>query len=422
MGALLDVVSSMIYLDYAATTPLSPAALAAMQPYFSEVFANPASLHSGGRAANAALEKARTTLATCIHAEAPSTITITGGGTDGSNLVILGLAQRFEENSVPNDCHIFISAIEHEAVLNPALALQQRGWQCTVLPVTVTGHVSIEMLQEALSQSKAAKKLVSIMHANNEIGSLQPIQALAAVAHQHGALFHTDAVQTVGKIPVDVQQLGVDYLTWSAHKHYGPKGVGGLYCSMNAPQPAPLLLGGGQENGLRSGTVNVAGAVGMSAALEECITLQAETLSHLGKLTRQLRDGMVALPLPCPLVINTPLESSIPGMVHVSVLGNELPIQGESVLLQLDLLGIAASSGSACHAAALEPSRILRAMIVRESTERPLAPAELARATGTLRFSLGRHTTSHDVDALLAAFPKALSRLIKTAPTLSGAR
>ena len=213
----------------------------------------------------------------------------------------------------------------------------------------------------------------------------------------------------------------MDYLTWSAHKHYGPKGVGALYCSPNARQPAPLLLGGGQENNLRSGTVNVAGAVGMAAALEECITTQVETLARLEILTQQLRDGLAALSLPCPLVINTPCEDAIPGILHVSVMGNEGPIQGESLLLQLDLLGIAASSGSACHAAALEPSRILHVMMVGLDNERPLTTDELARATGTLRFSLGRHTTPNDVAALLAALPKAVSRLVKTPSTLLGA-
>ncbi|MDH4379297.1 MAG: cysteine desulfurase family protein [Vampirovibrionales bacterium] len=414
----------MIYLDYAATTPLSLAALAAMQPYFSNMFANPASLHSGGRAANAALEKARTTLACCVNAESPSTITITGGGTDGSNLVIAGLAQRWEADTDPSDCHILVSAIEHEAVLNPALALHKRGWQLTVLPVTPTGHVSVDALERALQQSlhqpNAQKTLVSIMHANNEVGSLQPIQALASLAHQYGAVFHTDAVQTVGKIPVDVQQLGVDYLTWSAHKHYGPKGVGALYTAGGALTPAPLLLGGGQENGLRSGTVNVAGAVGVATALEECVAAQPKSFARLEMLTQHLRDGLESLLCPCPLVINTPADDSIPGIVHVSVLGNSFPIQGESLLLQLDLLGIAASSGSACHAVALEPSRILHAMMVGENSDRALTSEELARATGTIRFSMGHHTTQQDVDALLAAFPKALNRLMKTAPTMSG--
>jgi len=411
----------MIYLDYAATTPLSPAALAAMQPYLSDVFANPASLHSAGRAANAALENARSSVAAALGAESPNTITVTGGGTDGSNLVILGLAKRWEAEIPPKDCHIIISAIEHEAVLNPALALQQRGWQCTVLPVSPTGHVTVKALEKALQETSSKKILVSIMHANNEIGSIQPIEALAEIAHRYSAVFHTDAVQTVGKIPVEVQQLGVDYLTWSAHKHYGPKGVGGLYSANHAEQPEAIVLGGGQENGLRSGTVNVAGAVGMAAALEECIAAQTETYAHLCNLSQQLQDGIRHLPLPCQVMINTPVNHAMPGVVHLSVLGNEAPLEGESLLLQLDLMGIAASSGSACHAAALEPSRIIQALIVGETASRPLTPLELARATGTLRFSMGKHTTSQEIDTLLAALPKVLSRLIKRPSTTVGA-
>jgi cysteine desulfurase len=337
--------------------------------------------------------EARETLANVLGGP-PEAWVFTSGGTEADNLAVLGVAMAQQQQD-PMRKHIVVSAIEHSAVRNPARWLAQQGWQVTFLPVNGEGVVSVDDVAAALTPHTA---LVSVMHANNEVGSIQPIAEIAAMLRARGGEvpFHTDAVQTVGKLPVHVADLGVDYLSLSAHKFYGPKGVGALYVRPGALAPQPLFYGGGHEAGLRAGTENVAGIVGLAAALKLAIDGLPEESARLRQLQAQWLDQ---LPRRVPVAqCNGPSQpmQRVPGNLNFSF----PPIEGESLVLSLDLKGIAVSSGSACHSGKIDPSHVLLAM--GKSTQ-------VARST--VRFSLGKHTRPADLDRVLDVLPGIVERL-----------
>ncbi len=384
----------MIYADNAATTRLSPAALAAMTPYLTEAYGNPSSLYTFAGEAKAALEGARGTVARCLNAKAEE-IFFTSGGTESDNWALRGVAEALGKRGR----HILLSAIEHHAVLHTGQWLKKQGFEVELLPVDDQGTVTPEALKKALRPDTV---LVSVMLANNEIGTIQPIEELAAIAHEGGAIFHTDAVQAVGHIPVDVQALGVDLLSLSAHKFHGPRGVGALYVKKGAPL-LPLIHGGGQERGRRSGTENVAGAVGMAAALQE----QLETLeADMARLTA-LRDKLIGevLRLPCSRLTGHPTRR-LPSIASFTFEA----IEGESILLQLDARGICASSGSACSSTSLEPSHVLLAI----GLPHPIAH-------GSVRLSFGEDITEEDVDTVAKSLAEVVNDLRMMSPVWDAA-
>ena len=362
----------MIYADNAATTKLSPTALAAMIPYFTEGFGNPSSLYDFGTKARSALEQARADVAQCLNAQTDE-IFFTSGGTESDNWALRGVAEALGRRGK----HILISAIEVE-----------------LLPVDAYGKVQPDILHNALRPDTI---LVSVMLANNEIGTIQPIKELSAIAHTNGALFHTDAVQAVGHIPVDVEDLGVDLLSLSSHKFHGPRGVGALYVRHKTPL-LPLIHGGGQERGRRSGTENVAGAVGMAAALQERI---AALDTNMPRLTA-LRDKIIRemLRLPYARLTGHP-DDRLPSIASLVFEG----IEGESILLQLDARGICASSGSACSSTSLEPSHVLLAIGLPH-----------AIAHGSVRLSLGDDITEDEVDTIIQDLTEVVNDLRVLSP------
>ncbi|HEY9744977.1 MAG TPA: cysteine desulfurase family protein [Oculatellaceae cyanobacterium] len=379
--------SPRIYMDNAATTPVDEAVLAAMLPFLSEVYGNPSSLHSWGREAQKALDTARKTVASCLNTH-PESIIFTSGATEANNLVLKGLAHSLTSKGR----HIITSSIEHASVHETCDLLEQEGWEITRLPVDSDGFILPDALQNAIRPDTI---LVSIIHGNNEIGTIQPIEALGKLVRERSVLFHTDAVQTMGKLPFDLTRLPVDYLTLSAHKIYGPKGVGALYIREGAPMPTPLLTGGGQEHDLRSGTENLAGIIGLAKVLELAVFRMNEDTPRI----QALQENLIARILETipNAELNGPRDVSlrVPGNAHFSF----PPGEGEALVLRLDLKGIAVSSGSACHSAVIEPSRVVKALGKSD---------EIARAT--LRFSLGRHSTQADVDRLLEVLPAIVSR------------
>lgn len=377
-------------MDHSATTPLDPRVLRAMEPYLTEEYGNASSIHSMGQAARNGVETAREQVARLINA-APAEIIFTSGGTEADNLAILGLIEAMP----PQGQHIITSAVEHHAVLDVFTYLGRKGYDVTILPVNRYGTVEPETLENAMKPNTA---LVSIMHANNEIGTIQPIKQLAAIAHQGGAVFHTDAVQTVGRIPVDVKDLGVDLLSCSAHKLYGPKGVGCLYIKKGT-RVARRLFGGSQERKLRSGTENVPGIVGFGMAAQIAGEVMSESIEHLNDLGRNLSQSLQRL-IPDTILTGDPLNR-IPG--HVSLCFKY--VEGESILLMLDQMGIMASSGSACTSGSLDPSHVLLAIGL---------PHEVAH--GSVRLSLGRGNTREDVDYVVQVLPRIIERLRMMSP------
>ena len=373
-----------LYLDHAATTPVRPEVLDAMLPFFTRLSANPSSMHAGGQHVARELAAARSRIAHALSAR-PQEIVFTSGGSEGDNLALFGsLTGRFER------AHIVTSAIEHHAVLHAAQALRERGHRVTILPVDHEGFVSADTLRDALDGAPA---IVSIMHGNNEIGTIQDLPALAAVAHERGALVHSDAVQTVGHLPVDVNVLGVDLLSLSAHKFEGPKGIGALYVRPGVTL-APLIYGGGQEGGRRSGTENVPGAVGMATALALAVAEQEQAIQRVTTLRDALIDGIVRV-IP-HASLNGSRTRRLPNNVNVRF----DRIEGDTVVLGLDLAGIDISTGSACSSGSLEPSHVTRALGL-----------EPAQARGAVRISLGRTTTHADVERVLQVLPPVVQRL-----------
>ncbi len=355
-----------------------------MLPFFTSRSANPSSMHSSGQRAGRELAAARKRTAQAIGAR-PDEIIFTAGGSEADSLAIFGaLTGSFAK------AHFVTSGIEHHAVLHAADALRERGHRVTTLPVDGSGFVAADALSEVLDGSPA---LVSIMHGNNEIGTIQDIATLAAIAHERGAIFHCDAVQTVGHIPVDVQRLGVDALSLSGHKFEGPKGVGALYARGDL-QLRPLIYGGGQEGGRRSGTENVPGVVGLSVALSLAIEELEETSGRVSALRDVLIDGIVKTIAGSAL--NGPRAHRLPN--NVSMRFDQ--IEGDTAVLGLDLAGIEISTGSACSSGSLEPSHVTQAI--------GLTPAQ---ARSSIRISLGRTTTRADIQRVLDVLPPLINRL-----------
>ena len=375
-----------VYFDYNATTPLSPDAAEAVASATRDVFGNASSIHHFGQQAKGAMDEARSAVAALVHGD-PSEIVFTSGGTESDNFAIRGAADALEP---AGRRHLIASAIEHEAVLNTLKALARRGWRTTLLPVDASGIVAAERLQEAITDDTA---LVSVMHANNEIGTIQPIAALAAIAHEHGALFHTDAVQSAGKIPVDARALGVDLLSLSAHKFNGPKGAGALWIKRGT-RLLPILTGGKHERNRRAGTENVPAIVGLGVAAR----LAAGKLAVEGSRVSALRDRLEAgiLSAVPGTTVNGAREMRVPNTTNISF----ERVEAESLLIALDLEGIAVSTGSACSSGTLEPSHVLRAMGL---------PAH--RTQNSLRFSLGMFSTAAEVDRVIEVLPRLVDKL-----------
>ena len=371
----------MIYLDYAATHPLTPAALAA----YAEAAAlpgNPASVHAAGQAAREKLEEGRARMAAAFGVD-PRTLTLNSGGTEGDNHVLLGTAQGWEEKH-GRPGHLVTTATEHSAVLAPARHLAARGWDVTFLAPDREGRYSPAQLAGALRDDTA---LVSIHHANNELGTVQPTADLAAVAAARGVPYHTDAVQAPGVLPVDLPGWGVTFATFSAHKWGGPRGVGVLYVRRGAELP-PVTLGGGQEGGLRPGTQNTAGAYAAGVALTEAAEAQSATFAHLRDLQAAFMDAVRDVP---GLTFNHPADGS-PKVVSLTIPGAD----GEALLMNLDMLGVSASAGSACSAGTMQASHVLTAIGLTE-----------ADARASLRFSFGAATTRGEVQQAAAALRQA---------------
>ncbi len=362
-----------IYLDCHATTPVDPRVFAAMTPYFMEVFGNAASTgHTFGDSARAAVTRARETIARCLNVQ-PDEIVFTSGATESDNLALKGLAR------LRGSGHIVTAATEHKAVLDPCRCLAQQGFRVTVLPVDGAGFIDLDALRAALTDDTI---LVSIMHANNEVGTVQDVGAIAGLCRERGIVFHTDATQSIGRLPFDAQALGVDMASFTAHKMYGPKGVGALYVRRTC-QLSPIIDGGGHEHGLRSGTLNVPGIVGLAAALEIAVAEIEQDLAH----TRTLRDRLwAALREVSPSVrINGPdpavaPERRLPNNLHVSIGGLEAYQITEA------LSGVALSTRSACTSGSQEPSHVLKAL------------GGCLDGCTTLRFGVGRCTTAEEVD------------------------
>jgi len=383
--------SRKVYMDHSATTFVDPGVLDKMLPFFSEKYGNPNSVHAWGREVRARVDEARSQVASLVNAS-PREILFTGGGSEADNLAIKGAAEVLSEKGR----HVITSAIEHHAVLDTAKWLGRHGYDVTVLPVDKDGLVDVNQFSDAIRSDTI---LASVMFANNEVGTVQPIRELGGICREKGILFHTDAVQAAGHIPIDLKEIPVDLMTMAAHKMYGPKGVGALYVRKGV-RISPLVHGGGQEFGLRSGTENTAGIVGFGAAAE----LGARRLLN-GEIDKErvLRDRLI--------------DGVLERVEDVSLTGHRrlrLPfhasfciryIEGEAMLLRLDFAGIGASSGSACTSGSLEPSYVLLAMGLDHAT-----------AHGSLRLTLGKDTTVEDIDYILDTLPPIVQTLRAMSP------
>ena len=377
-------------MDNAATTRVTKPVLEAMLPYLTEVYGNPSSIHSYGREARKALDHAREQVAAALNAQ-PQEIYFTGCGTESDNWAIRGGAYAKK----PKGKHLITSAIEHHAVLHTMAQLEVEGFEVTYLPVDAEGLVHPEDLEKAMRPDTT---LVSIMMANNEIGTIQPTQALAKIAKAHGALFHTDAVQAIGSIPIDVKSLGADMLSLSGHKFHAPKGVGALYLKKGV-RINPLMMGGAQERKQRPGTENIASIVGMGAAIEHAAATIERRNAYLIPMRDRLIEGFLAnIP---EVRLNGDAAKRLPNNANVSV----RYIEGEALLLSLDLVGIAASSGSACTSGSLDPSHVLLAIGL---------PHEIAH--GSLRFSLSEENTPEEVEYVITELTKIVTRLRAMSP------
>lgn len=376
-------------MDHAGTTPIHPEVLQEMLPYLRERFGNASTLYSIGREAREALETSRERISNLINAEREE-IYFTSGGTESDNWAIKGVALASK-----NKGHIITSSIEHHAVIDPCKYLEKLGFDVTFLEVDKYGLVDPNKLEDAIRKDTI---LVSIMHANNEIGTIEPIEELARIARDHGILFHTDAVQTVGKIEVDVKKLDVDMLSISSHKIYGPKGVGALYIRKGT-KIDPYMHGGGQERGMRSGTENIAGVVGLGKACE----VAKKNLKKEEERLTNLRDNLIKgiFDRIDDVILNGHPERRLPNNVNVSI----EYIEGESLILRLDEEGICASTGSACSSRSLEPSHVLLAI--------GLTPVQ---AHGSLRLTLGKDNTEEDIDYVLEKLPSIVAELREISP------
>ncbi len=378
-----------VYADNAATTPLSPVALEAMMPYLTEQYGNPSGIYATGRRAKQAMEQARAAIAQALGAKAEE-VYFTGGGTEADNWALKSVCEARSRKGK----HIVASPLEHHAITHTLDWLKKQGYEITYLKCDENGIVSPETLEAAMREDTI---LVTVMAANNEIGTVMPIGELAAVTHAHGALFHTDAVQAAGHIPLDFAGMGIDLMSIAAHKFRGPKGVGALLVRKGVYLPT-FIHGGGQEKNRRSGTENVAGIVGMAAALTEAVTHMEENTAKLNAMRQKLTEGLLALPY--TRLTGHP-EKRLPGTASFVF----ECIEGESLVLSLDSVGICASSGSACSSASLDPSHVLLSIGL---------PHEVAH--GSLRLSLGEQNTMEDVDYILEKLPVIVERLRSMSP------
>jgi cysteine desulfurase len=378
-----------IYLDYAATTPADKRVVKAMQPFFTKKFGNTMSLHFFGQEAKFYLEQSRQVVADLINAE-PNEIIFTSSATESNNLALKGIA--FANKSKGN--HIIISSIEHPCIMESAKWLKSQGFEITKLPVDKYGLVNPEDVEKAVTEKTI---LVSVMHASNEIGTIEPIAKIGEICRKKGIYFHIDASQSFGKIPIDVKKMNIDLLTASAHKMYGPKGAALLYVREGI-KLVPLLHGGGQENGLRSSTVNVPAIVGFAKATEICRKEMKSEASRLSKLRDKLIKGILKID---GARLNGHSKNRLPNNINVS-----FPfVEGESLVIQLDMHNIACSTGSACSSIKLEPSYVLLAI--------GLKPEE---AHGSLRISLGRQTTKKEINQLIKVLPKIVKHIRQISP------
>jgi len=383
-----------IYLDHAATTPVDREVIEAMLPYFSKYYGNASSLHSFGREAYEALEKSREQVAKILNAENKE-ILFTSGGTESDNLALKGVAYKNRDKINTNGPHIITASIEHPAVLETCKYLEKEGFKIKYLSVDKYGIVDLDELSESITKDTF---LISIMFANNEIGTVQPIEEIGKIAEENNVIFHTDAVQAIGKIPIDVKKLNVDLLSISSHKIYGPKGVGALFIrkSLNIK---PIINGGGHERGLRSGTENIPGIVGLGKACE----LSRERLDGDIIYMKRLRDKLIKG------VLEKIEESYLNGHPEKRLVNNAhfrfTAIEGESILMSLDEKGIAASTGSACSSKELQPSHVLLAI--------GLSPVE---AHGSLRLTVGRENTEEEIDYVIETLPEVVSKLREISP------
>ena len=378
----------MIYLDNAASTQIHDDVLDSMLPYLKEQYGNPSSIHRYGRLAHKAIEKARKQIASLINAD-PSEILLTSGGTESNNTALNGIALKKPSSQ------IITSSIEHDAILEPCKRLSQNGFEVVFLPVDKFGKLDPSVLKTHLSEKTS---LVSIMYGNNEVGTIQPIAEIAKLCHEHNVPFHTDAVQAVGKIPIDVKELGIDLLSISSHKLYGPKGVGALYIR-NGIEIDPVILGGGQEHGLRSGTENVANIVGFGMACEIAKNNLQENISCMKKL----RDHLVKLVLDeiPQTTFNGHEESRLPNNAHFTFLG----VNGEDLIIKLDENGIAASTGSACSVNTQKASHVLQAMGFSHE-----------QITGSLRLTVGVFNTQKEIEQTVNVLKNVVEELRSVSP------
>ena len=379
-----------VYLDNAATTALSPKVLEKMMPYLTDIYGNASSPHSFGQTARIGVEHAREQVARAINAD-PSEIVFTGCGTESDNTVLFGVAERYAKKGD----HIITTNVEHHAILHSCAALEKKGIKVTYLPVDKDGLVTPEQVRDAITDKTI---LVSVMFANNEVGTIMPIPEIAAVCHEKGVLFHTDAVQAAGHIPIDVKAMGIDMLSISGHKFHGPKVVGVLYERKGIRLPS-YIIGGEQEKGRRAGTENVAGIVGLGEALELAVTNMSETSARMTRMRDRLIEGIEAT-IP-EVKLNGHRTKRLPNNVNFSI----KYIEGESILLMLDMAGIAASSGSACTSGSLDPSHVLLALGLTHEV-----------AHGSVRMTLGDDTTDEDIDYVLETLPKVAHRLRAMSP------
>jgi len=379
-----------VYLDYAATTPTSPEVIKEMLPYFSGIYGNPSSIYRIAQKAREAVEEAREKIAKFLNAR-PEEIIFTSGGTEADNLAIKGVAYA----NMKKGNHIITSKIEHHAVLNTCRWLEKQGFKVTYVSVDKYGVIDLDELKESITDKTI---LISVMHANNEVGTIEPISEISKIARERGIYFHTDAVQTVGKLPIDVEKLGVDLLSFSGHKLYGPKGIGGLYIRKGT-KIDPLIHGGHHERNRRAGTENVPGIVGLGKACEIAAkerSVENERLKILrDKLYKGLKERMEEI------ILNGHPTNGLPSILNICI----KYVEGESMLINLDLEGICVSSGSACTSGSLEPSHVLSAMGV---------PPEIAQ--GSLRFSLGRYTTEEEINCVVETLPPIVERLRAMSP------
>lgn len=379
-----------VYMDNAATTKLSPDVLNAMMPYLTDIYGNASSVHAFGREAREGVEHARNQVAAAINAS-PDEIFFTAGGTESDNMAIKGVAHKYAKKGK----HIITTAIEHHAVLHTCEALEKEGYEVTYLPVDEDGLISVEQVKAAMRDDTL---LVTVMFANNEVGTIEPIAEIGALCRERNVLFHTDAVQAVCHVPIDVKVMNIDLMSISAHKFHGPKGIGALYCRKGIVLE-PVIVGGAQERKRRAGTENVAGIVGLGAAIERAHKNMSADMARVSALRDKLISGILKnIP---HVKLNGHPTQRLPQNVNFSI----RYIEGESILLMLDINGIAASSGSACTSGSLDPSHVLLAMGI---------PHEIAH--GSLRLTLSDMTTDEEVDYVLETLTKIVKRLRDMSP------